>query len=287
MIRAVMVLVVFVLTLGACTQRLICPAYQSAFIHDRESLQKKFSYMKEDSTPKILTASKTKYLIAVPESYRKKLRNLQTVEMKPIYPKIPDSLKIDEGEELLMAERDVIDSTAQPAAKPGDSLDTQASEYMITKDREVRIRRHAHPDSIAYDSIRKVYDWYYFPGLPAPPEYNVKEIRYNVEQDNYMWYFRNILILPDVRASLEEKQNPKTGDGNAAASIKQKKKSFSFKNLFRKKAKDSTQVNAPVPGDSTSGVKPDGASEKRKSRKERKSEEKPKDSGKKEDDDGF
>ncbi len=128
--------------LSACTQRLICPAYQSAFIYDKETLRKKFSYFQEDSTPKVLTASKNKYLIAVPESYRKKYRKMQTVEMKPVYPVIPDSLKEDKGALLVGAESDETDSTAAKV----DSV------YAITKTKEkfnldqdlYRIQRRAY-----------------------------------------------------------------------------------------------------------------------------------------------
>src|ERR1043165_5859757 len=105
---------VIVLLASSCTQKLICPAYQSSFIYDKEALRKKFSYFKEDSTPKILTASKTKYLIAVPESYRKKMRGLKTVEMKPVYPVIPDSLKVDNCEDVILAVRDVVESPTPP-----------------------------------------------------------------------------------------------------------------------------------------------------------------------------
>jgi hypothetical protein len=189
------------LVLSACTQRMICPAYQSSFIYDKESLRKKFSYFKEDSTPKILTASKSKYLIAVPESYRKKMRNMQTVEMKPVYPVIPDSLKLDHEKEQLMAERDVIiDSTAAPM----DSV------YAITKTKE----------------------------------------KYNVDQDIYMWYFRETLVLPDVRAAMEQKK--KTNDEKSAGTGK-KKGLFSF--LKRKEPKDSLAINEVEPADSVS-IKP-------------------------------
>jgi hypothetical protein len=217
---------------------MICPAYQSSFIYDKEALRKKFSYFKEDSTPKILTASKNKYLVAVPESYRKKLRNLQTVEMKPVYPVIPDSLKLDHEKDLLMAERDVIDSTAAP--QPTDSV------YAITKTKE----------------------------------------KYNVDQDIYMWYFRDMLVLPDVRAALEKKKENK----EEAEGPTQKKR----KGLFgRNNADDSTAVNAsPIEAsDSTStkqsrkglggllnrkkGVKPKEAAPKKDPAK------------KEEDDDGF
>jgi len=108
-------------------KKLICPPYQSSFIYDKETLRKKFSYFKEDSTPKILTASKNKIPHRRTESYRKKMRGLKTVEMKPVYPVIPDSLKLNKGEDLILAERDVIDSTA-PRYK--DSV------YTITKTKE-------------------------------------------------------------------------------------------------------------------------------------------------------
>lgn len=169
---------------SSCTQKLICPAYQSSFIYDKETLRKKFSYFKEDSTPKILTASKTKYLVAVPESYRKKMRGLKTVEMKPVYPVIPDSLKIDKEEDLILAERDVVDSAA---VAPQDSV------YAITKTKE----------------------------------------KYNVDQDIYMWYFRDQLVLPDVRAAMETQSKNKEAK---AKKIKTKKK-FLDKLMFWKKKK--------------------------------------------------
>jgi len=243
MIRILLVLVAFIFMLGACTQRLICPAYQSAFIFDKEALRKKFSYMKEDSTPKILTVSKTKYLIAVPESYRKKLRNLQTVEMKPIYPEIPDSLKIDEGEEFLMAERDVTDSAATESGKgvePGDST------YAITKTKE----------------------------------------KYNLDQDIYMWYFRDILVLPDVRASLEEKKSEKAGNTSATKVTGKKKSGGWLKGLFKKKAKDSTAVSSQAASDS-SAVKDQPKPEKKKGKRRKQADEKQKDAAKKEEGDGF
>ncbi|MFN8341806.1 MAG: hypothetical protein U0V64_09085 [Cyclobacteriaceae bacterium] len=167
MVRAIL-MVGLVLMLVACTQRLICPAYQSSFIYDKETLRKKFSYFKEDSTPKVLTASKTKYLIAVPESYRKKYRRLQTIEMKPVYPVIPDSLKQDSGE-FLNAERADNDSTA--AQRRG--IDPTDSAYAITKAKE----------------------------------------KFNVDQDNYMWYFRDVLVLPDVRAAMDARKKDDTRSG--------------------------------------------------------------------------
>jgi hypothetical protein len=225
----------FLLLAGACTQRMICPAYQSAFIYDKESLRKKFSYFKEDSTPKVYTASaQNRYLVAVPESYRKKLRRMQTVEMQPVYPVIPDSLKVDHEAGLLMAERDVADSVGQA---PADSV------YAITKTKE----------------------------------------KYNVDQDIYMWYFRDLLVLPDVRAAMQANKANQTKSAPAAA----KKKKGLFGSLFKKKVKDSLQLQAPA--DSAS-AKP--AKKTKLTRKDKKAAtpdaSKKKDPAKKEEeDDGF
>jgi len=198
MIRGILSIVITLVLLGACTQRLICPAYQSAFIYDKESLRKKFSYLKEDSTPRILTASTSKsnrYLVAVPESYRKKFRKMQTVEMKPVYPVIPDSLKEEKGAEFSLAESDPSDSLR---GEPADSV------YAITRTKE----------------------------------------KYNLDQDLYMWYFRDILVLPDVRAALEHKNDKK--DEASVPVEGEKKKGGIFRNPFRKKQPaDSTVTTNP------------------------------------------
>lgn len=183
--------------LAACnTQRMVCPAYQSSFIYDKEAVRQKFSYFKPDSTPKIYTASKNKYLVAVPESYRKKYRKMQTVEMNPVYPVLPDSL--GEQDQYAMAEVDGLDSARMAAV---DSV------YAITKTKE----------------------------------------KYNLDQDLYMWYFREMLVLPDVRAAMEKKKEPE-GEAN-----KKEKKGLVgfFQNLFKKKPKpaaDSTSVAPPATG---------------------------------------
>ena len=113
---------------ASCTQRLACPAFQSAYIYDQNELRKKFSYFLEDSTPKIYSASKTRYLIAEPTSYKKKVRSIKTVAMQDVNVAVPDSLSpnFDEdlgkqgadgedgvvpGAELDLAARSVIDST--------------------------------------------------------------------------------------------------------------------------------------------------------------------------------
>ena len=224
MIRAFFVISALCLLMGACTQRTICPAFQSAFIYDKDVLRKKFSYFQEDSTPKILMASKNRYLIAEPVSYRKKLNSLATVEMKSVYPVVPDSLTMDDDVSLAdldRAARSVIDSTfIVDVEQPVDTLSTQDTDsvYVISKDREVRMLRY-NRDSVSY---------------------TIDEIRFNIDQDNYMWYLRDALVLPDVRLA---QMQGKWEEEAAAREAKKEKKGF-FRNLFRKKKKDIEEVPA-------------------------------------------
>lgn len=224
MIRAFFVVSGLCLLLGACTQRTICPAFQSAFIYDKDVLRKKFSYFQEDSTPKILMAGKNRYLIAESVPYRKKLNSLATVEMKSVYPVVPDSLSMEDDVSLAdldRAARSVIDSTyivdVEPAA---DTLavDDVDSVYVISKDREVRMLRYDR------DSVK----------------YSIDEIRFNIDQDNYMWYLRDALVLPDVRLA---QMQGKWEEEAATREAKKEKKGF-FRKLFSKKEKQIEEVPA-------------------------------------------
>ena len=235
MARAIILIVGFCsLLVSSCTQRLVCPAYQSAYIYDKEALRKKFSYFKEDSTPKIYTASKNKYLIADPVTYKKKVRQLQTVPMKRVNVVVPDSLK--EGAEITKAELDsaansIIDST-YIVDKPVDSTQMATdSVYVISKDREVRV--------LKYNSFDR--------------KYYVDTIGFNTQQDNYMWYLRDVLLLPDAKLA---QQAGGEGAKGADGKTKREKKGFKgfFKNLFKKKDKskveqDSTLNEKPVEED--------------------------------------
>ena len=219
---------------GCTTQRMICPAYQSAFIFDKSQEKKAFVlYNDNKDKPQELLASnnrtlnlpardsswdnsvvikapslpperrvkKDRYLLLPQKTYRKALRALQTIPMKPVYPKKEkDSLNIKK--ELDSAARSLTDTLAtKAAAKPkeqkGDSV------YVISKEKE----------------------------------------KFNVDQDNYMWYFRDVLVLPDVKLAMEEGKAEK----NAAASAKggkKEKKSFleKLKGIFKKKPKPQTEV---------------------------------------------
>jgi hypothetical protein len=230
MARAIYIFVGLIVILGGCTERLVCPAYQSAYIYDKDELRKKFSYFQEDSTPKIFTASKTKYLIAEPTPYRKKLRSLQTVPVKKVFVNVPDSLSDTKEDSVITADldkaaRSVIDSTMIVDVQAKDTAQTiQDSTYVITKDKEVRVLKYNMPDSLEFDAVNNKY-------VAQKPKYYIEEVGYNMEQDNYMWYLRHSLILPDVR--IAKMQSGKEGK----ATEKKEKQGFLgfFKNLFKKK----------------------------------------------------
>jgi len=218
MLKAVIVFVALLCVLSSCTyQQTICPAYQSAYIYDKDALRKKFSYFDNDSTPKVYAANKSKFLIIEPTTYKKKVRTLQTVEMKDVPVSVPDSLKPGfVAEDFSMAERNVNDSTAviridTLAATEQDSV------YQITKDKEIHVLKYNN-------TLRKYY---------------VDTLGYNTEQDNYMWYLRHVLVLPDARlASLgggEEEAAPE----EKGAKAKREKGGF-FKNLFKRKERADT-----------------------------------------------
>ncbi|MFM7488553.1 MAG: hypothetical protein ACKO13_16700, partial [Cytophagales bacterium] len=207
------------------TQKMICPAYQSAFIFDKPSARETFAYLNESekqprellaSNGKILTLPsrdsswnrsvvlpgpalpkekrnrRTRYLLLPEKTYRKALRALQTVEMRSVYPKKADTLDIQKA--LDSAARSISD-TLTSTAKINTDQRVEDEPYVISKEKE----------------------------------------KFNLDQDYYMWYLRDILVLPDVRIAMEGAKKDEQ-----VTTKKEKKKGFLgfFSNLFGKKSKD-------------------------------------------------
>jgi hypothetical protein len=83
----------------------------------------------------------------------------------------------------------------------------------------------------------------------------------NIEQDNYMWYLRDYLVLPDVRlAKMQQKAEGKS-KAVAAKRAKREKKGLKgfFKNLFKKKKDKPADSTAapPPPNEQFDFIKPD------------------------------
>jgi len=277
MSKGFLVIVVFVLISACSTQRKICPAYQSAFIFDQEALRKKFSYFEHDSTPKVYTASRNNYLVIPEQSYRKKLKSLQTIEMKPVYTVLPDTSAEKKGkgegdfykapeniDSLLRTQtRDVEAPPETPKAMDSavvakkDSVEVDSS-YQITKDKEVRFYRY-HWDTLRRrtenlrgkkgEELSSLYKKYQKSNDSA--KYRVDNIHYRSEQELYMWYLRDVLVLPDVRAAMEEEKRAKDTTRrikNEPDTVKKVGFFKGLKGLFKRKPKsDSTDVAESVP----------------------------------------
>jgi len=238
MTRALLLVATLFIVLSACTQRLICPAYQSSFIYDKPTQREKFVYYNESTTqpreilasnsktitlpprdsswlksdalrgpalPHVRHVKKDRYLLLPEKTYKKALKALRTVEMKPVYPK-KDSLDIQS--ELDSAARSISDTLSSESSTRKVEVD---SAYKITKTKE----------------------------------------KYNLDQDSYMWYFRDVLVLPDVRAAMMEEGQVRASNKKAA----KKAKGGFFNKIFKKKnKKDSTAVESlqePIAQDTT------------------------------------
>jgi hypothetical protein len=206
---------------------MICPAYQSSFYFDKSKQKEAFFFYNENKNqPREVLASnsktlnlpandsnwasshvvqgpalpferkqkKEKYLLLPKRTYKQALRQLQTVPMKPVYPKIGED-STDIKKELDSAARSVTDTLIATTVSAKSSEPQEDSVYVITKENE----------------------------------------KFNLDQDNYMWYFRDILVLPDVKQGMDAAKEEKAAS-SITATQKTKKGFFSFfKGLFKKK----------------------------------------------------
>ncbi len=258
--RALLFCSVLVMALFGCkTQKMICPAYQSAFLFDKPSAREAFvHYNESESQPRELLASnsktltlpardsswsksvvlpgpalpkekrnkRTRYLLLPEKTYRKALRALQTVEMRPVYPKKTDSVDVKKA--LDSAARSINDTLTSTAKTGTGGSGEEEGPYVITKEKE----------------------------------------KYNFDQDYYMWVFRDMLVLPDVRLAMEGAKE----DAKAAKNAKKKGFFGFFSNLFGKKKDAKTEPVEPAkdvddpaaPSDSAGAEAPTAKPKKKK-----------------------
>jgi hypothetical protein len=220
---------------------MVCPAYQSRFYFDQKKQKEAFFFYNENKDqPREVLASnsktlnlpardsswenshvvkgpalpferklkKEKYLLLPKRTYKQALRALQTVPMKPVYPtKLEeDSTAIKKA--LDSAARSVLetDTITSIAAAPPKEEPKEDSVYVISKEKE----------------------------------------KFNLDQDNYMWYFRDILVLPDVKVGMEESQASKEEIPGTSATKSERKKGFfkGLKGLFKKKHKEQADTTS-------------------------------------------
>lgn len=228
----IIILSIVTLVVGqACTERMICPAYQSAFIHDKDALKRQFSYFNEDSTPKVFEASKDRFLIIEPVSYHRKLRSLQTIAMTDIYPELEEDSLDMEDDQFYLAERDVIDSTQL----------NQDSTYMISLKRE------------RFNTEQELYLWYLkdylvYPDVRLLQEQSLEAAQEIEPEEEKVGFFKRLFgkkKKKDEETEFDVETNATDIDDNideANAPPKEKKGLFG-----RKKKKNSEEENLEDP----------------------------------------
>lgn len=288
MTRALFVLLACLFALVGCnTQRTICPAYQSAFIFDKSTERKTFLVYNEDKNqPQEVLASNSKTLNLPPRdsSWDKSV-------VIPA-PSLPIERRVKKDRYLLLPKK-----TYRKALRALQTVPMKAV-YPKKVDDSLAIKKalDSAARSVTDTLTASTADTLSQPKGDSVYVITKEKEKFNVDQDNYMWYFRDILVLPDVKLAMEESQNEKSGGTTA----KTKQGFFQkLKGLFKKKPKaknDSTEVVKEEinPTDSTSTPsKPAVAKKKKgfggifgkKSKAPVTAPKKPE--GKKEEDDGF
>lgn len=230
-----------ILLVQSCTERVICPAYQSAFIHDKTALEKRFSYFGEDSMPKVLEASKDRFLIIEPVSYRRKLRSLQTIPMTDVYPEVEDSIAF--ADEFYLAERDLseIESADSLAQRLQDSV------YVISLKKE------------KFNVDQELYLWYLKDYLVYPDVRLLQEaeMRANTPQTvkEKKGFFRKLF----GKKNKDKAEVPMDSTETNGEVPKEKKGFFHF---LKKKKKDDGTLTAPEEEEPAEGKKKEDPSTK-------------------------
>lgn len=324
MLRALIASICALFALGSCTQRTICPAYQSAFIYDKKKSIETFAYYNDDTLKakeielsngkKVTLPARNKSIQygANPTYADKTRRDRSDSSDREKYPDVYASAAPSQQQMMNKPYR------SNYQVLPGPAL---PKERYVKYDRYLLLPRKTYKKAVrALNTVpmTKVY-----PEKPKPDSALViagaeldsgamaatkKRVdstymitlareKYNTEQENYLWYMRKDIILPDAwyarygkDGSADDSRKNKT-----AAPAEQKKKKGFFKNLFKKKSKstDSLAVEsvAPQPTDSVQAKpKKKGFSLFKKKDKANKPKEEPqpkKDKKPADEDDGF
>lgn len=209
---------------------MICPAYQSAFIFDKSQEKKAFVLYNDDKNqPQEVLASnsKTLNLPARDSSWD------NSVVIKA--PSLPPERRVKKDRYLLLPQK-----TYRKALKALQTIPMKAV-YPKKENDSLNIKKEL--DSAA----RSITDTISATAVAKPKEKKSDSVyvittekeKFNVDQDNYMWYFRDILVLPDVKLAMDEGKAEKNSAGGKAAKVGFFAK---LKGLFKKKPKPKTAV---------------------------------------------
>ncbi|MFM8914643.1 MAG: hypothetical protein ACKOE6_17245 [Flammeovirgaceae bacterium] len=267
--RALLCCSVLAMALFGCkTQKVICPAYQSSFIFDKPSAREDFVHYNENkSQPRELLASNNKTLTLPPVDSLWGERELSSNYYKSVViqgPALPKEKRNKRTRYLLLPEKTyrkalrALQTLEMTRVYPNknDSLDIKKA-----LDSAARSINDTLTSTAKTDADQS--------GEEGPYVISKEKEKFNLDQDYYMWYLRNILVLPDVRIAMEGAKE----DAKATAK-KEKKMGFFgfFSNLFGKKKKDkksepvkpTAQLQEATTVDSTGAVVPTEQPKKKK-----------------------
>lgn len=227
---------ILIIIVSSCAERAVCPAYQSAFIHDKSTLDRQFSYFGEDSLPKVqLTASKNKFLLIDKVPYKKKVRSFNTIPMKTVYPVLEDSTLLA-GDVQMLAEMDVVDSIA---------LDSTIQNELPWKEKF---------------NVEQEYYFHYMNDILVYPEERAQAVidaknsksKMKGESNKKTNFFTKIfgsLFKKDKKSDLADSETEKSNDQSIDSEEK--------KGLFGRKNKDKNTENNPSnPAEEDKSTKP-------------------------------
>lgn len=276
MVRAIIILFLLV-GLSSCTQQLICPAYQSSFIYDKTAQREKFVYYNASTTQSKEILASTSNTITLPPrdstwaksdalrgpalpQVRRVKQDRYLLLPEKTYKQALKALRTVEMKPVYPKKQDSLDIASELDSAARSITDTLTAQSQATK---------AQPQEDSVYVITKTKE------------------KYNMDQDAYMWYFRDILVLPDVRAAMMEES--KVQKAKSKSSPKSKKEGF-FSKLFKKKKKTDSTVQVS-PADSTSAKPPkkglSGLFKKKSKVSESETQKKTDPAKKKEEEDGF
>ena len=275
--------------LGCNVQRTVCPAYQSAFLFDKTAERNMFvvSNVNKSQPQEVLASNGKAMTLPARDS---------SWDISPVIqaPSLPIARRVKKDRYLLLPTKtyrkalralQTVPMKAVYPKKEVDSLDIKKA-----LDSAARSITDTITNSQAAKSNAQANDSVYV--ITTAKE------KFNVDQDNYMWYFRDILVLPDVKLAMDAGKSEKA----AKATEDKKMKTGFFQKLlglFKKKPKakmDSASLSdkAINPTDSTgaSSTQPIAKKKKGLGGLFKKSPKVPiapakKPEGKKEEDDGF
>src|SRR6218665_541949 len=189
----------------ACTvEKRVCPTYQSAFLFDKNTRENHFShYNNSFKDAMTLSASSGKSIEIPPKDSLWILRSMGLDG-----PALPFQKKVARGRYLLLPKKS--------HRKILNSLQTVERKFVYEAYDSAKMKEIHRLDSISLlDSVYRI---------------SVAREKFNVDQDAYLWYFKDQLLLPDARW---EKFDKKAEEERLAAQEKQDARKEKWRKLFK------------------------------------------------------